>query len=61
MFVTAVIGGILLIRYARQEERPDALRSPQQILAERYARGELTEGQYRQQPATLRDAGVLTR
>jgi putative membrane protein len=54
-----VIGGMLLIRYARQEERPAASRSPEQILAERYARGELTEEQYRQQLATLRDTGAL--
>lgn len=57
-----VLGGMLLIRYARQQqEPPPAPRSAEQILADRYARGELTEEQYRQQLATLRDTGALTR
>ncbi|SMP00040.1 putative membrane protein [Geodermatophilus aquaeductus] len=56
-----VLGGMLLIRYARQQEQPAAQRSPEQILAERYTRGELTEEQYRQQLATLRDTGTLAR
>jgi len=55
-----LLGGMLLIRYARQEP-PAGPRSPEKILAERYASGELTEEEYRQQLATLRDTGVLTR
>jgi putative membrane protein len=57
-----VIGGMLLIRFARQPDRQGPPpRSAEQILAERFARGELTEEQYRQQLATLRDTGTLAR
>ena len=55
------LGGIMLVRYARQPQPPDASRSPEQILAERYARGQIDEEQYRQQVATLRETGALTR
>ncbi|SFK55143.1 SHOCT domain-containing protein [Geodermatophilus ruber] len=55
-----LLGGTLLIRYARQEPSAGP-RSPEKILAERFASGELTEEQYRQQLATLRGTGVLTR
>jgi putative membrane protein len=53
-----VLGGMLLIRYSRQQEPPVAPRSPEQVLAERFARGELTEEQYRRQLAALRDTGT---
>ena len=56
-----VLGGMTLIRYDRQQEPPAASRSPEQILAERYARGQLSEEQYRQQLATLRETGAPTR
>lgn len=56
-----VVGVMLLVRYARSSEPPAGLRSPEQILAERYARGELTEEQYRQQLDTLRATGASTR
>jgi putative membrane protein len=62
LFVALLVGGgMLLIRFARQQEAPSTSPSPEQILAERYARGELDEQQYRQQLATLRDTGALTR
>lgn len=62
LFLTLlVLGGMLLIRFARQSDRQDPPpRSAEQILAERYARGELTEEQYRQQLATLRGTGART-
>jgi putative membrane protein len=53
-----VLGGMLLIRCARLQEPPVAPRSPEQVLAERFARGELTEEQYRRQLAALRDTGA---
>ena len=55
-----VLGGMLLIRVARQADRPAAPRSPEQVLAERYARGELSDEEYRQRLDTLRDTGALT-
>lgn len=59
-----VASGMLLIRYAHQQSRPtspESTRSPEQLLAERYARGEISDDQYRQQLATLRDTGALSR
>jgi putative membrane protein len=57
-----VLGGLLLLRVARQSDRPaEPVRSPEQLLAERFARGELSDEQYRQQMATLRDTGALPR
>ena len=57
-----VLGGALLVRLTRQpDRRPAAASSPAQLLAERYARGEINDEQFRQQLATLRDSGVLTR
>jgi putative membrane protein len=57
-----VLGGILLIRVARQSDRPaEPVRSPERLLAERYAQGEISDEQYRQQLDTLRDTGALSR
>jgi putative membrane protein len=53
-----VLGGLLLIRYTRQQDPPNESHSPEQILAEGSARGDLSEEQYRQQVATLRDTGA---
>jgi putative membrane protein len=71
MLVSAVVfvgllvaGGMLLIRYAHQQDRPtppESTRAAEQTLAERYARGGISDDQFRQQLATLRDAGALTR
>jgi putative membrane protein len=56
-----VLGGMLLIRATRQADRPaDPARSPEQLLAERFARGELSDEQFRQQLATLRDTDART-
>lgn len=63
LFIALLVGGgALLIRLARQPDRPLAeTRSAEQLLAERYARGEISDEQFRQQLATLRDSGALTR
>jgi putative membrane protein len=61
LFVALLIGGgALLIRLSRQEADRSAPRTPEQLLAERYARGELSDEQFRQQLATLRESGALT-
>jgi putative membrane protein len=60
--VLLVLGGMLLIRFSRRPDGPAAPSgSAERILAERYARGELTDEQYRQQLATLRGTGAPTR
>lgn len=47
-----IVGVILLIRYVIREQRRDP--TPEQILAERYARGEIDETEYRNRLTTLR-------
>ncbi|MGY1666737.1 hypothetical protein [Geodermatophilus sp. SYSU D00696] len=54
-----VLGGLLLVRLARQQERP-APPSPGQLLAERYARGDIEE-EYRRRLATPADTDALSR
>jgi putative membrane protein len=57
-----VLGGMLLVGVARQGDRPaESVRSPEQVLAERYARGELSDEEYRERLATLRGTGALPR
>jgi putative membrane protein len=57
-----VLAGMLLIRLARQSDRPaEPVSSPERLLAERYARGEISDEQYRGQLGTLRDTGALSR
>jgi putative membrane protein len=56
-----VLGGLVLVRVARQLERPAAPLSPEQVLAERYARGDIDEEEFRRRMATLTDAGALSR
>ena len=62
LFIALLVGaGALLIRLAGQPGHvTEQHRSPEQLLAERFARGELSDEQFRQQLATLRDAGSLT-
>jgi putative membrane protein len=52
--------GLLLVRSGR---RPDATppRSPEQVLADRYARGEIDEQELRHRLDTLREIGIGTR
>lgn len=54
-----VLGGVALIRYLARSSRPsdgtDTPRvTPERVLAERFARGEIDEQEYRSQLATLR-------
>ena len=56
-----VLGGLLLVRVARQSERPLTPSTPEQLLAERYARGDIDEEEYRQRLGTLTDTGALRR
>ena len=56
-----VVGGLLLVRSAKPSERPPTPPSPEQVLAERYARGDIDEEEYRRRLATLADAGALSR
>jgi len=60
-----IAGGIALFRYLNRtavnpgsgETRP----TPEQVLAERFARGEVDEEEYRRRLDTLRDAGPVAR
>ncbi len=57
-----ILGGVLLVRVVGQSERPaEPVRSPERLLAERYAGGEISDEQYRKQLDTLRAADPLTR
>ncbi len=56
-----ITAGVALFRYlARSPQQPPAApggqQSPEQILAERYARGEIDENEYSTRLATLRGA-----
>jgi putative membrane protein len=55
-----VLVGLVLVRADRQQERP-APSSAEQVLAERYARGDIDEDEYRRRLATLMDTGALSR
>ena len=55
-----VLAGLLLVRATRQQERPTSS-TPEQLLAERYARGDIDEEEYRRRLATLTDTGALSR
>jgi putative membrane protein len=66
-FWALVIAGILaLIRYTRtagaeRGPEPPARATPERILAERYARGEIDESEYKRQLETLDATGVDSR
>ncbi|MFD8495802.1 SHOCT domain-containing protein [Amycolatopsis sp. NPDC059657] len=54
-----IFGVVALVRYlARSSQRPEGLGAPrptpEQVLAERFARGEIDEQEYRSRLATLR-------
>jgi putative membrane protein len=62
LFWGAVIYGIVaLIRYARRDgpqgREPAQPPAPEQLLAERFARGEIDEEEYQQRLTSLRAAG----
>lgn len=57
-----VVGIVILVRYLRSEQprgetSADRPPSPEQLLAERFARGEIDEEEYRMRLETLRTAG----
>ncbi|MGY1633465.1 SHOCT domain-containing protein [Geodermatophilus sp. SYSU D01186] len=63
LLLALLVGGIvLLVRVAQQASQGDARRphagsrpSPEDVLAERFARGEISEDEYRQRLAVLAD------
>jgi putative membrane protein len=65
LFWGAVIYGIVaLVRYARRDgtqgREPVQPPAPEQLLAERFARGEIDEDEYHQRLTSLRAAGPAT-
>ena len=71
LFWGAVIAGIVaLVRYfgrsgqppeaSPSSQTPPASQTPEQLLAERFARGEISEDEYRQRLAVLRGEGQRT-
>jgi putative membrane protein len=50
LVITAIV---LLVRNINRAERPSRPRTPEQLLAERFARGEIDETEYHQRLATL--------
>jgi putative membrane protein len=59
-----IVGIVALIRYARSpgpDRRSQTRPAPEQVLAERYARGEIDESEYRRRLDTLGSAGVTDR
>lgn len=54
-WILIIVGVIALFRYLNRGDRPTISRStPEQILAERFAHGEIDEQEYRQRLDTLR-------
>ena len=54
-WVLIIVGVIALFRYLNRGDRPTISQStPEQMLAERFARGEIDEQEYRQRLNTLR-------
>jgi putative membrane protein len=50
-----IVGIVLLVRYfGRSGQPPTAVHAPEQLLAERFARGEIDESEYHARLATLR-------
>jgi putative membrane protein len=50
-----IVGIVLLVRYlGRSGQPPTATHTPEQLLAERFARGEIDESEYQARLATLR-------
>jgi len=58
LFWALIVAGIVaLVMYVAGERRNQrAAQSPDQILAERFARGEINENEYRERLATLRES-----
>ncbi len=54
-----ITGVVLLVRYVgqagHQSDQPPSTRAPEQVLAERFARGEIDETEYQDRLAALRE------
>ena len=61
LLLALVVGSIVLLarigRQPPQQSTPPPSRSPEELLAERLARGEISEGEYRSRLAALTGAG----
>jgi putative membrane protein len=65
LLLVLVVGGIVLLARAGQQQpsqrfTPPAPRSAEELLAERFARGEISEDEYRSRLATLTGSGRPT-
>jgi putative membrane protein len=49
-----ITGIVLFVRYVGRSHEPPAPRTPEQLLAERFARGEIDEAEYHDRLAALR-------
>jgi len=51
-----IYGVVMLLRYVGREDRPSSRRStPEELLAERFARGEIDQQEYRERMESLRE------
>jgi putative membrane protein len=60
LLIAIVVGGIVVLARVAQQPpgaAPPPRRSPEELLAERLARGEISEDEYRSRLATLTGAG----
>lgn len=56
VWVLVVVGVIVLIRHVRRSGSAGARRTAEEVLADRFARGEIAEKEYRDRLDVLRDA-----
>jgi putative membrane protein len=54
LWAILIIGIVVLVRYLDGTKRPSPPSTPEQVLAERFARGEIDEAEYEQRLAVLR-------
>ena len=55
LWALIIVGPIALVRYAITERQTPTPPTPEQVLADRFARGEISEKEYRDRLAVLRD------
>ncbi|MFR9802385.1 SHOCT domain-containing protein [Pseudonocardia sp. RS010] len=53
LVITAIVVGIRAVRHVRTTPTPPERSAPEQLLAERYARGEIDDDEYRRRLDTL--------
>ena len=56
LWVLGIVGIVLLVRYLGRADRPGPGPTPERLLAERFARGEIDEEEYRRRLETLHAA-----